>query len=562
MSCSLKKYQEIHQLFQVRIRKMDPLDVEQFINISDDQGMQCIHWAMLFKDDDVIKFLLLAGSDINSQSDNGLTPLHLSMLNIHNLVEFQNFKEDKFFSHYSGFQIVSRDRNKLKFNVTSIIPSNLHKEPDLSLKEKFGFNPICVANILRSNSKSRILLQSTSVSPEVAIDYQLTSLNTDLTFTSNKILSKAIRRVLSTQVKHGIPSRNAAFIRQTEPQNVNDVINIIDSNNLLMYIWDITIGFPNPILTLFVLLDAQRFGQLREDLKFKAIIESIPPLVNRKDFNWVSAKKHLVLTKYVHLNFSRYISCIELKLQLSCLLDYAEYILVFVATKFTFVNFGATKEVLDSLLYWSIGLLILIWTKYSSVLHIDPDFSIHIKKVINFLQEFALKFNLSIYHMILSNGNALINHENGVSFLLDNDFNCNVRAEEANGNSVLHFAYNKLDIQACMLLLKHGAYPLAVNRFNVSFIDEVVKCPTVLPFSIRKKTRIKQSNEFIKIISKDPQLKSIWVNFSQLPYKLLTLAAQCIVTNNIPYTVLTNKIVAFIELHDPKKFESHQKPMK
>ena len=557
MSLSLEKYQDMHRIFKYRQRKIGSLEVEQYISITDDQGMQCIHWAMLFQDDDVIKFLILAGASINAQTKNGLTPLHLSLLvESNNLTEFKKFHVDKFFSYLLGspFTRKYRDNPYLGYDVTCLILIKSRQQPDLSLREKFGFNSVTVTNLFKAYSRSRVLINSINVTPALVMDFLLTSVNFQ-SFSWKKNFTNSVYKVLSIQVKQGILPRYASFISRTEPHNVSEVSSIIESKNALMYVWDVTIGFPNPILTLIVLLDSEKFLLTREDLKFTAIIGSLAPLINKRDFEWVSIRKHLLLTKYIRWNFEIYVNRIgDMCEELSRLLNYVQYLLVFVDVKLHTIKYGIMKEVLDSLLYWSVILLISIW-------HLSEDYA-HIKGVIEFLQDLSLKHKLSLYHFFLSNyKKVVIGDTDPIIFLLENGFNCNVRTEESSGLSVLNFAYNKQDTGACLLLLRHGAYPLSVDRFNMSFVDEVVKCPTALPLRNVKMNKIEHSNALIRGISKDPQLKEIWIKFSRLPYTLLTLTAQSIAKHKIPYGRLTSKMVAFIELHDPKKFECHNSPV-
>ena len=556
MSLSLQKYQDIHRIIKYRQRKIEPLDVEQYISVTDDEGMQCMHWAMLFQDDDVIKFLILAGASINAQTNNGLSPLHLSLLvESNNLTEFNKFQVDKFFSYLLGspFTRKYRDKPYLSFDVTCIISINSRQQPDLSLREKFGFNSVLVANLFKAYSKSRVLINSTCVTPALVMDYHLTSVNFQ-SFSWKKHCTNSVYKVLSIQVKQGIIPRHASFISLAEPRNIYEASGIIQSNNALMYVWDITIGFPNPILTLIVLLDSEMFSLIREDFKFKAIIESLASLTNKYDFDWVSIKKHLLLTKYIQWNFVCYMDIIGDTSLLSQLLNYIQYLLVFVDVKLRTIKYGIMKKVLDSLLYWSITLLVSVWYKSQSSF---LDESTCFNDVIEYLQELSLKYKLSLYHFLLSDDKKLFTSNEPIKFLIENGFNCNVRTEESNGLSVLNFAYNKQDTEACLLLLKHGAYPLSVDRFNTSFVDQVVKCPTPLPFTSVKMNKIRDSKAFIRGISKDPNLKETWVKFSLLPYTLLTLTAQCIVRYKIAYGRLTNRMVAFIELHDPTKLECH-----
>ena len=557
MSLSLEKYQDMHRIFKYRQRKIGSLEVEQYISITDDQGMQCIHWAMLFQDDDVIKFLILAGASINAQTKNGLTPVHLSLLvESNNLTEFKKFHVDKFFSYLLGspFTRKYRDNPYLGYDVTCLILIKSRQQPDLSLREKFGFNSVTVTNLFKAYSRSRVLINSINVTPALVMDFLLTSVNFQ-SFSWKKNFTNSVYKVLSIQVKQGILPRYASFISRTEPHNVSEVSSIIESKNALMYVWDVTIGFPNPILTLIVLLDSEEFLLTREDLKFTAIIGSLAPLINKRDFEWVSIRKHLLLTKYIRWNFEIYVNRIgDMCEELSRLLNYVQYLLVFVDIKLHTIKYGIMKEVLDSLLYWSVILLISIW-------HLSEDYA-QIKGVIEFLQDLSLKHKLSLYHFFLSNyKKVVIDDTDPINFLLENGFNCNVRTEESSGLSVLNFAYNKQDTGACLLLLRHGAYPLSVDRFNMSFVDEVVKCPTALPLRNVKMNKIEHSNALIRGISKDPQLKEIWIKFSRLPYTLLTLTAQSIAKHKIPYGRLTSKMVAFIELHDPKKFECHNSPV-
>ena len=548
-SLSLQKYQDIHAIFKYGQRKIGYPQIEKYTGATDNEGMRCIHWAMLFQDDDVTQFLILVGASINAQTNNGLTPLHLSLLvESNSLKEFKKFKVDKFFSYLLG----SPFTRNISYDVTSLLPSNSRQQVDISLREKFGFNAVSVANLFKAYTKSGVLVNSTGVTPVLLMDYHLTSVNFQ-SFSWRRHFSNAVHKTLSIQVKQGILPRHASFTNMTEPASLSEAVSLTESDNALMHVWDVAIGFPNAILTLIVLLESEKFSITREDLKYKAIMDSLPSIVHRDDFSWLSVKKHMLLTQYIQWNSVRYTDRTGDR---DTLLDYVQYLFVFLDVKLSTVKYGVMKETLDSLLYWTIAILVSVWYQGSSL-----NESAHFKSVIEYLQELSLKYKLSLYHFLLSNDMKLVRNNDPIKFLLENGFNCNVRTEESSGLSVLNFAYNKQDMESCLLLLKYGAYPLSVDRFNMSFVDQVVKCPTALPFTIVKKNKVRDSNALIRGISKDPVLKEIWVKFSRLPYTLLTLTAQSIVRQNIAYGSLAGKMVAFIQLHDPAKPECHNSPV-
>eukprot|EP00800_Vazella_pourtalesii_P022820 TRINITY_DN9037_c0_g1_i1.p1 TRINITY_DN9037_c0_g1~~TRINITY_DN9037_c0_g1_i1.p1 ORF type:complete len:550 (+),score=57.61 TRINITY_DN9037_c0_g1_i1:39-1688(+) len=546
MSHSLENYHEIRQLSQYRTREIDSTEAEHYVTGKDERGMLCIHWAMLYQDSDIIGFLLRAGADINAQTENGFTPLHLALLKNDNHISLKHFKEDKYYTYFMNSSVLYRLPEKLKTILTSL------QQPKVDLKDNFGLNPILTALFFRDTSTTLALINSIMVPPRVIIDYILASSYSYLLPSATSKRAEKFRRVLAAQAKHGILPRNANFLAITEPQNIHEITNLLYHSDLQLYILDVTVGLPNSLFTFFLLIEKEGSFLMTRDLSYKAIQESLPELIFADTFSWVPAMLHLNLTKYLRSNYS--ISS-KVNAQIRNILDYTDYLSVFIDLKL----FSSTKpnevKILDSLLHSTISLLIVLWLEYRDVISYS-DLRVEIRRVANSLNKLSAKYGRSIYHWILScDYLRSFSRTDGISFLLENDFDCNIRTKEANGSSVLSFAYNKRETGVCLLLLRHGAYPLSVDRFEVSFMDEVVKCTTVLPFVKLRRLKINQSNEFIRAISRDPVLKNIWVNFSRLPYKLSTLTAQRIVEYNLPYSDLTSSLIAFVKLHDPKKYE-------
>ena len=549
MSRSLEKYLEIRQLSQYRTREIDSTEAEQYVTVKDERGMLCIHWAMLYQDSDVINFLLRSHADINAQTENGFTPLHFALLKSNNRIDLKHFTEYKYYTYFADSSVLYRVPEKLKTILTSL------QQPKVDLTDNFGLNPVLTALFFLNNSASLALINSITIPPRVIIDYILASSYTSSLLSATSKRSEKFCRILATQVKQGILPRNANFFTITEPRNIHEVSNLMFHTDILLYILDVTIGLPNSLLTLFLLIDKEKSFIMTRDIKYKAILGTLPELICADKFGWIPPLQHLNLTKYLKSNFFICSKSDEVNKQVRRILDYTDYLSVFIDLKLAACHKPNEIKILDSLLHSTISLLILLWLEYRDVLSYS-DLRLGIRRVANSLNKVSTKYGRSIYHWILSCDNLKsFSRTDGISFLLENDFDCNIRTKEANGNSVLSFAYTKQETGVCLLLLRHGAYPLSVNRFDVSFMDEVVKCPTVLPFIKLLRLRISQSNEFIRAISRDPVLKNIWVSFSQLPYKLSTLTAQSIVNYNLPYTDLASSLVAFVKLHDPKKYE-------
>ena len=548
MSRSLKKYLEIRKLSQYRTREIDSAETEHYVTVKDERGMQCIHWAMLYQDSDVINFLLRSDADINAQTENGFTPLHFALLKTDNIIDLKHFREEKYYTYFVDSSVY-RVPEKLK-----IIFTSLH-EPKVDLKDNFGLNPILSALFFRDNSTSLALINSITIPPRVIIDYILASSYNYFISSTISTRSEKFCRTLATQVKQGILPRNANFLTITMPQNIHELSNLIFHTDLLLYILDVTIGLPNSLLTIFLLIEKKKTFLTTRDIKYKAILETLPELISEDMFGWVPAVQHLNLMQYLKSNIFISSRSDEVDVQTRMILDYIDYLSVFIDLQLSACNIQNGTKVPDSLLHSAISLLIIVWLEYRNKVSYS-DIIVEIRRVASSLHKVSAKYGRSIYHWILAcDYLRSYSRTDGISFLLENDFDCNIRSKAANGNSVLTFAFNKQETGVCLLLLRHGAYPLSVNRFDVSFMDEVVKCPTVLPFVKLVRARISQSNEFIRAISRDPVLKNIWVNFSQLPYKLSTLTAQCIVKYNLPFTNLTSSLVAFVKLHDSNIYE-------